>query len=146
MPVAHDVRTPGATADSTSLDARTRAAHGPPVLVLRFVKIVGVLVLVAGTLAAVWPSPMPLATRRRFAFAVAGPGLLLAWTAGFLLAYFAGHRLWSTWVVVSMALSLLSIQGVLYSAGRDGRASPKVAAFSLLTLLAVVALMVWRPA
>ncbi|MCB9612054.1 MAG: hypothetical protein H6722_06315 [Sandaracinus sp.] len=115
-------------------------------LVLRFVKIVGVLVLVAGTLGAVLPVQMPLAARRRFAFAVAGPGLLVTWTAGFLLAYFAGHRLWSTWVVASMAISLISIQGVLYSAGRDGRASGKVAAFTLLTVLAIVALMVWRPA
>jgi 4-amino-4-deoxy-L-arabinose transferase-like glycosyltransferase len=118
----------------------------PAVLVLRFVKIVGVLLLVAGTLGAVLPSAMPLATRRRFAFAVAAPGLLVTWTAGFLLAYFAGHRLWSTWVVLSMFLSLVSIQGVLYSAGRDGRASWRVVLFTLSTLLGIVALMVWRPA
>ncbi|MBX3248637.1 MAG: hypothetical protein KF901_15780 [Myxococcales bacterium] len=115
-------------------------------LVLRFVKILSVLVLVAGSLGATLPAPMPLTTRRRFAFAVAAPGLLASWTSGFVLAWSAGHRLWSTWVVVSLLLSILSVQGVLYSAGREGRESWKAFAFTMLTLGGVVGLMVWRPA
>lgn len=113
---------------------------------LRLVKLVGVLLLVAGSLATVLPLEMPQRTRRRFAFAVAAPGLLLTWVFGFLLAYVMGHRLFSVWIVSSMALSLLSLQGVLYAAGKEGRAGPKVAAFTLGTLLAIAALMIWKPA
>ena len=44
-----------------------------------------------------------------------------------------------------MALSLLSLQVVLYAVGKDGRRTVATAALALLALAATVALMVWRP-
>ncbi len=116
------------------------------ILPLRFMKLLGVLVLVAGTVGATLPADVPLAARRRFAFAVAGPGFGLTWVVGILLAWQLGHALLSTWVVASLALSLLSLQGVLYVAGKEGRAGLRPALVAWLPLVATLALMVWRPA
>ncbi|MEO0325292.1 MAG: hypothetical protein AAF447_20210 [Myxococcota bacterium] len=116
------------------------------ILPLRFVKLLAVLMLVAGTVGATLPGEMPLAARRRFAFAFAGPGFGLTWITGIVLAWQLGHALLSTWVVTSLALSLLSLQGVLYVAGKDGRAGLRPALLAWLPLVATLALMVWRPA
>ncbi|MEM1416790.1 MAG: hypothetical protein AAGH15_17975 [Myxococcota bacterium] len=116
------------------------------ILALRFVKLAGVLLLAAGTLGATLPGPLPLAARRRFAFVLAGPGFGLTWLAGFVLAWRLGHALLSTWVLASLGLSLLSLQGVLYVAGKEGRAGTTPLLVAWLPLFAVLALMVWRPA
>ncbi len=112
---------------------------------LRFLKLVGVLALAAGTVGAVFPGDVPLKVRRRFAFLLVGPGLLLSWGLGFALAVRLRLPLLSTWVVGSLGLSLLSLQAVLYCAGREGRAGWAPGLLAVLTLLGTVALMVWRP-
>lgn len=112
---------------------------------LRFLKLVGVLALTAGTLGAVMPGDLSLRARRRFAFFVAGPGLLMTWGLGFALAVLLRLPLLSTWIVGSLALSLLSLQAVLYCAGREGRAGWAPLLVAVLPLLGALALMVWRP-
>jgi hypothetical protein len=114
-------------------------------LALRFVKVVSVLFVFAGTIGAVLPWDMPHRVRRMFAFRIAAPGFLATWVSGFLLAGIAGHPLLSIWVIGSLVASLTALHGVLYSAGKDGRASTRVCVLTLTALLATVALMVWRP-
>lgn len=111
---------------------------------LRFAKLLGVLVLVAGTVAAVFPG-LEGRARRRLAYLVAGPGFGMTWIAGLLLVHWRGYSMLSTWVVVSLAASLVSLQGVLYAAGRE-RTSLTVGAVAILPLVLVLAMMVWRPA
>jgi len=114
------------------------------VLWLRFAKLLGVLVLAAGTVAAVFPG-LDGRIRKRFAYLVAGPGFGATWIAGLLLVHWRGYSMLSTWVVASLAASLLSLQGVLFAAGRE-RTSLTIATVTLLPLVVVLALMVWRPA
>lgn len=120
--------------------------HADAVLALRFLKVLSVSLFVAGALGATLPWSMPHALRRRFAFHLAAPGFLLTWASGFVLAGLAGHSFLAPWILASLALSLFALHGVLYSAGKEGRAGAKPFAIVALLLLATIALMVWRPA
>ncbi|MEM9068704.1 MAG: hypothetical protein AAGE52_09365 [Myxococcota bacterium] len=125
---------------------RSRRALWLAVLWLRFAKLLGVFLLFCGAIAATVPLDMPLATRRRFALFGSGLGMLITWSLGFVLAGIAGHRLLATWIVGSLGLTLLSLQGVLYTVGREGRSGWKPFFVAVLPLVAAAALMVWRPA
>ena len=113
---------------------------------LRLLKFIGVGLLFAGTVSVVLPFDMPQATRRKLAFSLVAPGFFATWGAGLALAGLAGHSLMSTWILASFALSILSIQGVIYAAAREGRAGVGASIVALLPLVATLALMVWRPA
>lgn len=110
---------------------------------LKFIKLLAVAALFSGTVGALLPRD--LGDRRRFAYAVAGPGFGVTWATGFGLAAFEEIPILSTWLLGAMALSLLSLQVVLYAVGKDGRRTAGTAALALLPLVATVALMVWRP-
>jgi hypothetical protein len=111
---------------------------------LRFLKVLAVAACFAGTVGAFLPRE--LADRRRFAYFIAGPGFGAAWACGFGLAGVTSASLLQWWVLASLALSFFSLQVVLFAVGKDGRRKPAVAALALASLVAVVALMVWRPA
>ena len=111
---------------------------------LRFAKLLGVLVLVAGTVGAVFPG-LEGRVRKRLAYLVAGSGFGVTWIAGLLLVHWRGYSMLSTWVVGALVASLISLQGVLFAAGRE-RTSLTIAGVALLPLVVVLALMVWRPA
>ena len=110
---------------------------------LLFLKLLGVGALFAGSVGAILVRD--LGDRRRFAYALAGPGFGVSWACGFGLTSLMSQSLLSTWAVGSMALSLLSINAVLWSVGKEGRRGAGAAAFVLVPLVATVALMVWRP-
>jgi hypothetical protein len=110
---------------------------------LRFAKVLGVAMLFAGTIGAVLPRD--LADRRRFAYAVAGPGFGLTWASGFALVSMLEVGVLTWRVCGGIALSLFSIQVVLYAVGKEGRRTPLVALLALAPLVAAVALMVWKP-
>jgi hypothetical protein len=112
-------------------------------LLLRFAKVLAVALLFAGTVGAVLARD--LRDRRVFAYALAGPGFGLAWACGFGLAAEMEMTIVSTWAIGAMALSLFSLQVVLYAVGKEGRRGPVVAALALAPLVATVALMVWKP-
>ena len=112
-------------------------------LALRFVKLLAVLVYVAGTVGAVFPG-LDGAARKRLAYFVAGPGFGATWIAGLWLAHWRGHTMLSWWIGGSLFLSLVSLQAPLFAAGRE-RTSGAIVALALLPLVAVLALMVWRP-
>lgn len=113
---------------------------------LRLVKFIGIGLLFAGTVSVVLPFEMPLATRRKLAFSLVAPGFFVTWGAGLALAGLAGHSLLSSWILGSFALSILSVQGVIYAAAREGRAGIGASLVALLPLLGTLVLMVWRPA
>lgn len=112
---------------------------------LRLFKFIGVGLLFAGTLSVVLPFEMPQPTRRKLAYSLVAPGFFVTWGAGLLLAGLAGHSFLSTWILASLALSILSIQGVIYAAAREGRAGLAASLIALVPLVGTLALMVWRP-
>jgi hypothetical protein len=111
---------------------------------LRFLKVLSVAACFAGTIGAFLPRE--LRERRIFAYAIAGPGFGAAWACGFGLAGVTSASFLQWWVMASLALSLFSLQVVLFAVGKDGRRKRSVAALALAPLVATVALMVWRPA
>jgi hypothetical protein len=110
---------------------------------LKFVKLLAVAALFAGSIGAVLAED--LGDRRRFAYALAGPGFAVTLGTGFGLAWVTQVSLLSWWILGALGLSLVSLQGVLYAVGKDGRRGAGIAAFILLPLIATVALMVWKP-
>lgn len=112
-------------------------------LLLHFVKILAVAVLFAGTVGAFLPRD--LGDRRRFAFALAGPGFGATWACGFGLAAALEVPLLSTWILGAMVLSFVSLQVVLFAVGKEGRRTPLVATLAIAPLVGSVALMVWKP-
>jgi hypothetical protein len=112
-------------------------------LLLHFVKILAVAVLFAGTVGAVLARD--LGDRRRFAYALAGPGFGATWARGFGLAAALEVSLLSTWVLGAMVLSFVSLQVVLFAVGKEGRRTTLVASLAIAPLVGAVALMVWKP-
>lgn len=112
-------------------------------LVLKFLKVLSVAALFTGTIGALLP--VALEDRRRFAYALAGPGFGVTWACGFGLAAYEEIQLVSSWILGAMALSAFSLQVVLYAVGKDGRRTVGTAVAALLPLVATVALMIWRP-
>jgi hypothetical protein len=113
------------------------------ILLLRFAKVLAVATLFTGTAGAL--VARDLRDRRRFAYALAGPGFAATWACGFGLAAATEVSIASTWIVGAIVLSLFSLQAVLYAAGKEGRRTPLVAILALAPLVATVALMVWKP-
>lgn len=112
-------------------------------LALRFVKLLGVIALAAGTLGAF--IPRALEDRQRFAYTVAGPGFGVVWIAGWAMAFGGGVSLLAAWIVAAATASLLSINVVLWAVGKDGRRSARAGAIACALLALCVALMVWKP-
>lgn len=110
---------------------------------LRFVKLLAVMGLFAGT-AGVFLSRHH-ADAERAAFAVAGPSFGVVWVVGFVLAWARGISTLTPWIVGAIALSLVSINAVLYVAGKDGRRSGTTALVAIVPLVVSLALMVWQP-
>jgi hypothetical protein len=106
------------------------------------VKLVGV-VAYAGGLAGAFLASAP-ADRRRAVHAVASPGLVVVWLAGYLLVRRLGVALTEPWIAGAFALSLFSLLVLVHSASRDRRTHAAFAA-AVVPLLAVLFLMVFRP-
>jgi membrane protease YdiL (CAAX protease family) len=112
-------------------------------LALHFAKLVAVALLFTGSIGAVFAKDY--ADRRRFAYALAGPGFGLSWILGFVLAGTVPFSLLSTWILCGLGLSFFSLQVVLYAVGKDGRRTPLTATLILAPLVATLALMVFKP-
>ena len=112
-------------------------------LVLRFCKLLAVLMLTSGTVGAF--VSRDLTDRRRFAHWLAGPGFGLTWILGFVLASVEGVSFGEPWISGSLLLSLVSQHAVLYSVGKEGRRTRTAVALALMPLLATLALMSWKP-
>jgi hypothetical protein len=112
-------------------------------LLLRFLKVLSIGALFSGSVGSVMARDFE--DRRRFAHWMAGPALLATWGSGLGLAYATGTSLFSTWILAAFALTVVSAQGVLYVAGKEGRRGPIAASVIILPLVGAAALMVWRP-
>lgn len=112
-------------------------------LALKLAKFVSVGLFVTGCLGAVVTTDF--ASRRRFAFLLAGPGFGLTLGVGIVLASVLGHSFLSLWLLLGFLGAVLSLQGALYVAGRDGRGGRGPTLFVVVTLVATSALMVYRP-
>lgn len=112
-------------------------------LILRFVKLIGVALLATGTIGAF--VPRALEDRRRFGYAIAGAGFGLTWSAGIATAFGAGVSLFASWIVGAALASLVSINVVLWAIGKEGRRSPSAGALAAALLALALALMVWKP-
>jgi hypothetical protein len=110
---------------------------------LRFLKILAVASLFAGSIGAVLARE--LEDRRRFAYALAGPGFGACLALGFILSWSMSLPVVTTWVLSAIALSFFSIQVVLFAVGKEGRRTWLTAALILLPLVGTVALMIWKP-
>ena len=112
-------------------------------VVLRWVKLLGVAALVGGALGLL--AIRSHDDRRRLAFGLIAPGFGVTWTAGFLLAAQLDVSLLATWVMAAMALSLLALLLVLFSVSKPERDRPRANLLSLLPLLLALFFMLWRP-
>ncbi len=110
---------------------------------LEIAKLLAVAGYFAGTIGAFLPER--LEDRQRAAYALAGPGFGLTWFVGFILAWARSVSALSIWIVLSMALSIVSINVVLYATAKDGRRSGTTALLAIVPLMVCVVLMVLRP-
>ncbi|GAB4213604.1 MAG: hypothetical protein OHK0013_37620 [Sandaracinaceae bacterium] len=106
-------------------------------------KLLSVVTLWAGTVGVFLTTSFE--DRQRAAFWLAGPGFGLSWAFGFALALARNVSTLSPWIVGSIALSLVSINVVLYVAGKEGRRTHTAAALAIVPLVGTMALMVYRP-
>jgi hypothetical protein len=109
---------------------------------LEIAKLLSVAALFSGTLGAFLPEA--LADRQRAAYWLAGPGFGATWIFGFVLAWARSVSTLSWWIVLSMALSIVSINAVLYGTAKDGRRSGTTALVAIVPLVLCVILMVLR--
>lgn len=108
-------------------------------LVLKFLSVMG---FAGGALATFLATDM--AARKRAVHRVASPNLLVVWLSGYALLMLNGWPLFELWVVVSLLLSVV-VNGVLsYCAARNRNGAAEVLC-TLLPLVGIVVLMVFRP-
>ncbi|ADO68323.1 hypothetical protein [Stigmatella aurantiaca] len=85
-----------------------------------------------------------LADRKRAVHAIASPGLVVTWFAGYLLTTQLLIPLTEFWILGGILLSLVSQLALVYSVSRDRRTVATFAA-AFFPLFLVLALMVFRP-
>jgi hypothetical protein len=112
-------------------------------LALHFAKLIAVALLFTGSVGAILAQD--IADRRRFAYALAGPGFGLSWILGFVLSGTVPFSLLSPWILGGLALSFFQLQVVLYAVGKDGRRNAVTATLVLAPLVGTMALMVFKP-
>lgn len=110
---------------------------------LQCVKLLAVIGLFVGTSGVFFTDDHQ--RQQRAAFWLAGPALGVTWVVGFVLAWARNISTLTPWIVGAMLLSLISINAVLYTAGRPGRVSKTTTACAILPLVCSVALMIYRP-
>lgn len=117
----------------------------PPVTYYRLLlvlKLAGVLVYAGGLTASLLATSTE--QRRRAVHAVASPGLLVIWAAGYLLASHAGVALTELWVLGGLVLSLGSQMALVYRGAR-AEAGLGSAVSSVAPVAVALVLMVFRP-
>jgi len=112
-------------------------------LFLRFVKLLAVFALAAGTAGAF--VPRALEDRKRFAYLIAAPGLAVVWGTGLALANGSGVSPIAPWIAGAAIASTIAINIVLWAVGREGRRSWAAGSLAIGSLVIAMALMVWKP-
>ena len=112
-------------------------------LVIRLVKMIGVLALASGTVGAF--VPRALEDRKRAAYFLAAPGLAVTWGAGLALALGMHYSPVVPWIAIAAVSSTISANVVLHAVAREGRRSVPAASLAIAGVLVALALMVLRP-
>ena len=111
-------------------------------MLVRLAKLLAVAALFGGAVATVLPSAQE--DRRRAAYLVYGPAFGAVWVFGFLLVALSERSFFEPFILAGMGLSLVSLQGVLYIAGRPGRRTLLASTVALLPLVIALVWMVLR--
>jgi hypothetical protein len=110
---------------------------------LKALKVLAVSVVFSGALGTVIASNPK--DRSIFAYYLFGPGLLVTWAVGLVLTWAAAVELFSVWLLGSMGLSLVSLNAVLYIAGKENRRNKASVALTVVPLVLTVILMIVKP-
>lgn len=110
---------------------------------LKIGKLLAVVAFFTGAIGATYSRSWE--DRQRAAYRLAAPGFFGVWGFGLGLTQLQGVRLFSHWILFGALCSLVSINGVLYAAGREDRATRGARVTALAPLVLAVVLMVWRP-
>ncbi len=110
--------------------------------IILLIKFVGVLLYAGGLIGRFVATS--LVDRKRAVHAVASPGLVVTWSAGYLLTTQLHVALTELWIIGAIVLSLASQLALVYSVTRERR---KISGFvtSVGPLFLVLVLMVFRP-
>lgn len=111
--------------------------------VIRLLKLLAVLAYVTGSTGAALTRDFE--DRKRLAYVLGVPGFCLTWALGVALTWQGGVPLLSLWVLGTMALSMLSLNGVLFLAGKAERGGPISRSLVIVPLVLCVALMSLKP-
>ncbi|MDC0712353.1 hypothetical protein POL68_28075 [Stigmatella sp. ncwal1] len=109
---------------------------------LLLLKFIGVIVYGGGLIGSF--ASTALADRKRAVHAIASPGLVVTWFAGYLLTTQLQIPLTEFWILGGILLSLASQLALVYSVSRDRRTVTAFAA-AAFPLCLVLLLMVFRP-
>ncbi|AUX48399.1 hypothetical protein SOCE26_099330 [Sorangium cellulosum] len=110
--------------------------------ILLLIKFVGVILYSGGLIGSFVATA--LVDRKRAVHAVASPGLVVTWIAGYLLTTQLQVPLTELWIVAAIPLSLVSQLALVHSVSRDRRTTGAfVSAFAPLFM--VLLMMVFRP-
>lgn len=112
-------------------------------ILLKIGKLLGVAAFFAGAIGATYCQSY--ADRQRFAYRLAAPGFFAVWVFGVAMSQFSHISLASTWLMGGAAMSLVTINAVLYATGREERATRGARIAALAPLVIALVLMVWRP-
>ena len=110
---------------------------------LLLVKFVGVLLFAGSAVALV--VARDLEDRKVAVHRVGSPGLLITWGAGYALTEASGVPFTELWVLGAFALTFLAQGALTWSVSRPGRPVRGPATVAAACLLAVLALMIWKP-
>jgi hypothetical protein len=80
----------------------------------------------------------------RFVYRAAAPAFALIWVLGIGLTYVSEVSILSSWVLGSALCSIVSLNALLYVAGKPGRTHGTSRTFALAPLVIAIALMAWR--
>ena len=110
--------------------------------VILLIKLVGVLLYAGGLIGSFVATS--LVDRKRAVHSIASPGLVITWTAGYLLTTQLHLPLTELWILGGIVLSLASQLALVYSVARDRRTASALVT-SVGPLFLVLVLMVFRP-
>ncbi len=110
--------------------------------VILLIKFVGVVLYAGGLIGSFVATS--LVDRKRAVHSIASPGLVITWSAGYLLITQLHVPLTELWILGAIVLSLVSQLALVYSVSRDRRTIGTLI-MSGVPLLLVLVLMVFRP-
>ncbi len=110
--------------------------------VILLIKFVGVLLYAGGLIGSFVATS--LVDRKRAVHSIASPGLVITWSAGYLLIMQLHVPLTELWILGAIILSLVSQLALVYSVSRDKRTVGALV-MSGAPLFLVLVLMVFRP-